>query len=972
MIINNNLASLVAYNSLSSTNKSLQKSLQTLSTGLRINSSSDDAAGFAISNKMRSQIGGLDTAIRNSRDGISLLQTAEGALEETNSMLQRMRDLAIQASNDTLTSQDRSYIQAEIDELKGNIDRIANNTQFNNKRLLDGSSGALWSSSDAGLKAHINGGLTSIDSFGQKVSSEGNYRIEVKADPGQAQVQKSNVYNLSDVVVKTRLETVEETVTETVTEEIAEISTEIIYEDQTLPHSIYINEGVDTLNATSGNGWNFQDGVLTITGNGTYNIVGTGEATTNRIVVSPNVNATVFLDNVNIKLDDTSSTISARQSAFYMARANVDLYLKGVNSLRGGRGGAGIYVPQALSSFPARLTISSASGDGSTDGTLIAEGIGNTGIGGGVDSVNSPLSSDSGQKSNSISIRGGTIIATSYVDTYADPSRQSSHNGIGSGIRGSIAITGGDVTAISMGTTNYNGASGIGGYRGADITISGGTVKAYGGSSATGRAGAGIGGFGGGIVYTSLGMGRIMIKNGLDITAVPGSENPSLGNPVQEIGNGGGGANWIVQYSDTLRPPTPRDIPEQAMINVKAPKEVIKETKREVTREVTRIVGFTTKEVKTEETSYKKLSEIKEFYNPSGTLTVDPHQTITITQGDGRTANITLYPDDTMYDVAEKINNAIANDLGQAMCTDNHSKFCTIADGTKNTSESVFSKEPVYDSEIWLRDENGSYVLDDEGNRITLPPEARFKGYDTYATMLVRSAIPGKAGELYFSGDEDLLHALGLNTIQESSESTFTASVYDAHSGRPVSTSVKATGPEFKSIIPPEIDIELDPMTDIRASWDKNTKRYIMSGNGTYSSALHLKDNGTILQVGANSGEDMLLSFGDMSCSNLGIKQVIVTTSDTAKRAIGIIDRAINRVSKQRAKIGAYENALERNVDNLTTESANLTLTDSRIRDADMSKAMMNFVKFQTLNQAGTSMLAQANQLPQSVLSLLQ
>ena len=151
-----------------------------------------------------------------------------------------------------------------------------------------------------------------------------------------------------------------------------------------------------------------------------------------------------------------------------------------------------------------------------------------------------------------------------------------------------------------------------------------------------------------------------------------------------------------------------------------------------------------------------------------------------------------------------------------------------------------------------------------------------------------------------------------------------------------------------------------------------NTKRYIMSGNGTYSSTLHLKDNGTILQVGANSGEDMLLSFGDMSCSSLGIKQVIVTTSDTAKRAIGIIDRAINRVSKQRAQIGAYENALEHNVDNLTTESANLTLTDSRIRDADMSKAMMNFVKFQILNQAGTSMLAQANQLPQSVLSLLQ
>ena len=172
MRIMNNFPALTAFTALNSTNKSLQKTIKSLSTGLRINSASDDAAGFAVSEKMRSQIRGLDVALRNSQDGISLLQTAEGALSQMNDMLQRMRDLSIQASNDSLTSNDRQYIQLEIDQLKDEINRIAGTTQFNKKRILDGSSGALWASSDPGVRARINGGLTYTDKFGQKVSSE--------------------------------------------------------------------------------------------------------------------------------------------------------------------------------------------------------------------------------------------------------------------------------------------------------------------------------------------------------------------------------------------------------------------------------------------------------------------------------------------------------------------------------------------------------------------------------------------------------------------------------------------------------------------------------------------------------------------------------------------------------------------------------------------------------------------------------
>ncbi len=138
MRINHNIAALNTYRQLSVNNTLQQKSLQKLSSGLRINSAADDAAGLAISEKMRGQIRGLEQATRNAQDGISLIQTAEGALNETHSILQRMRELAIQSSNDTNTSVDRAEIQKEVDELSKELSRIGNNTEFNTQNLLDG------------------------------------------------------------------------------------------------------------------------------------------------------------------------------------------------------------------------------------------------------------------------------------------------------------------------------------------------------------------------------------------------------------------------------------------------------------------------------------------------------------------------------------------------------------------------------------------------------------------------------------------------------------------------------------------------------------------------------------------------------------------------------------------------------------------------------------------------------------------
>ena len=165
MRINHNIAALNTYRQLSSATTAQSKSMEKLSSGQRINRAGDDAAGLAISEKMRGQIRGLDQASRNSQDGISLIQTAEGALNETHAILQRMRELAVQGGNDTNTSDDRTQIQTEIDQLTKEVDRIANTTEFNTQNLLGGSfSATLQVGANDGQT--INFSISKMDSTG--------------------------------------------------------------------------------------------------------------------------------------------------------------------------------------------------------------------------------------------------------------------------------------------------------------------------------------------------------------------------------------------------------------------------------------------------------------------------------------------------------------------------------------------------------------------------------------------------------------------------------------------------------------------------------------------------------------------------------------------------------------------------------------------------------------------------------------
>ncbi|WP_047475779.1 flagellin [Bacillus siamensis] len=171
MRINHNIAALNTSRQLNAGSNSAAKNMEKLSSGLRINRAGDDAAGLAISEKMRSQIRGLDMASKNAQDGISLIQTSEGALNETHSILQRMSELATQAANDTNTDSDRSELQKEMDQLASEVTRISTDTEFNTKKLLDGTAKDLTFQIGANEGQTMSLSINKMDSESLKVGT---------------------------------------------------------------------------------------------------------------------------------------------------------------------------------------------------------------------------------------------------------------------------------------------------------------------------------------------------------------------------------------------------------------------------------------------------------------------------------------------------------------------------------------------------------------------------------------------------------------------------------------------------------------------------------------------------------------------------------------------------------------------------------------------------------------------------------
>jgi len=196
MRINNNVMAMNTHRQLGMTTSSAGKSMEKLSSGFRINRAGDDAAGLSISEKMRGQIRGLNQASRNSQDGISLIQTAEGALNETHAILQRMRELAVQSANDTNVSVDRASLNDEFKQLKAEITRIGKNTQFNEKDIIKADNTVI-------LQVGANGGQTmTINLKGQTIGQLGEDEVDLSANSISTRADASTaIGNVNSAIV---------------------------------------------------------------------------------------------------------------------------------------------------------------------------------------------------------------------------------------------------------------------------------------------------------------------------------------------------------------------------------------------------------------------------------------------------------------------------------------------------------------------------------------------------------------------------------------------------------------------------------------------------------------------------------------------------------------------------------------------------------------------------------------------------
>ncbi len=1014
MVIQHNIPALQTYNIVNSTSNSLQNSIAKLSSGLRINSAADDAAGLAISEKMRSQIRGLDRAVSNTQDGISLIQTAEGALQETHSILQRMRELSVQAANDTLTQQDRAYIQEEVDQLKDEITRVGNTTQFNKKKLLNGESSALWSSSDLETKAIVRGSLRDVDQFGQKKSVEGNYKIRVKADPGQAEVQKSDIMTIKHPNVLT-----DKTVN--TADGVKDVAV-----DNMTPGTYKLDVGAGQATAAAG------DVVLT----GSYGI-GAGKES----VTQYNDTQTVsFTAKVAADAADVAVTISL---------GSTDLVTLG------GDAGDTIIAAGALSAADQAAlfantkwkqnTADPARWLASTDNDALSL----------TDLLNQELTaanSDYEIESIALNDDGDALVfklkGSSTFDT------DTSTTGIEQVLKFDLKhVSGGNIVSRTTTTATADAETNVT-ITNADkadnyFTVASDQTNTKNGSVLFEVVGKDTDNK----TVTLKATATVLDQNGKNSTATMDNivlkyddTNPTVANldelfytadeeyvsdattnppttkkfldddtaqvsisltsdDLDKIGENGKFVFFVSAGVSTADTPATNSIaltlsgdidknwddtwsggvfggkeavdatdPSKAVYNANSVKYVLDGTQlddtevhlknfilNERTGTVTEgdtyittddkfttatggnlldsagavkedtLAAFTTAYIGKTANGDVKLRDLDKFWNSEGKFMLDDAKTLTLNQGNGNTASITLYANDTLDEVATKINNAIATGLGQSKYVNDATKFATFVseDGDNN-----FASEAVP------------------------------------GTFIIRSVVPGAQGEITFSGDQEILDALSLNTIQDSKETTYSVDVLDEHTGKVLAQNVKTTGNVMHGVIHENVDVEFGALTGVSATWNDNLKKFTYDSE-MQTTTLHLADNTTVLQIGANEGEDLAMDIGDMRSHALGLDEVNMMSHDRAARSITVIDNAIDRVSTQRAKLGAYQNRLEYTASNLTTASENLTSAESRIRDADMAKEMMNFTKLNIMLQAGNSMLAQANQQPQNVLSLI-
>ncbi|MBR1604237.1 MAG: flagellin, partial [Synergistaceae bacterium] len=671
---------------------------------------------------------------------------------------QRMRELAVQAANDTLTQEDRSYIQLEVDELKNQVDNIANTTQFNKKRLLDGSCAGNWSSNDLRVKAYVRGSLREIDQFGQKSAFEGNFKIRIDASAtGAGEVQKTSIFKIKhpNVITDVSLNT--------------EDGVEAVRVDNIPAGDFTIKAAkVETEQATPYTTDAISD--ITVTGQATdakatvkISLANGGEATAKVDIASDGADGTILgsdlieaikgmgLQGLTVAEDETDPTklvLTSTKGAVTLEIANDDT--TNANAIAAPSVTAGTAKDVAKPG----ATVTGAYGLEDVDTTLI--------------DMKTTSAHNASILFEVVSVGKDSVTLKASSNVLSADGNMENH------MLDNIILTQGDTTASTAGSTFKLGSL----LGEADYTFTMNLLA--------------------NVEASAFEAGDKFVVNVLGAGGGKDSEGNTIIPDMTVKISGTQDQNWPdkwdkdvtldeLQYNLDSSKVQNREVHfRNYYLNSDNGKvyegDVVVTTNdkfvaanMDLANKET-LASFTSAYIGKIATGDTCLRDLDKFWNASGVFMLEDPQTLTITQGDGKSATVTLYATDTINDLKNKLNNAIANDLGQ-----------------------------------------GQYVTSDANKFVTFVEDPENSGFETVqGTFLIRSIIPGTAGSLTFSGDEDFINAFATNIVSKSSETSFTASLYDAHTGSAIATGVTVTGNKLIGVLHENVDIEFDPLADIK------------------------------------------------------------------------------------------------------------------------------------------------------------
>ena len=1005
LVVNTNIASLVAQKNLGESQAKLDTAMERLSSGSRINSAADDAAGLAIGSRMEAQVRGLNQAVRNANDAISLSQTAEGALEEITSMLQRMRELAVQSSNGANSLADRQSLQSEISALQSEIDRVATNTEFNGRVLLDGSFGTNFQIGDkAGQTINLSVANMSSTALGSDTAAAGTTAVtsasfkgtEATATKSQLTFNANDTYKFSlsvqgldgDDVAHYNIEG--SVINGGAKDIVDSINSALRAAPELLGSSARTDSSVALANAADSIRVSYVGNTVTVenlTGGdidvkaGHYDGSSAPTGTSTFAASGGTMSFASIVGDTASSAANDNKTIGANSFAATSLRNNGPVSSSSSSGLNPASMTFNFADPAAATTDSVENGLTVFDADSVIVLDITANGVTKTINTGKISAIADGASAMGALKAQldaalSTAGLGDTYAVT--VDETDDTFTLTRADGVNFSVKdgtGANYDTGGDGTTMKL----YQSI--------VDLTTSDAKIKTSGDSIEltidAGAADADHDALTDGITDATDLTFKLTDSDGATVeldTGAIGADTAAalIANLQTAVDNAGAG--YTVEAGATANEiKFTHDLGKTFTVELTA-KAGLDDDARIYQSDATRITtsaqtstngtvaSTTTSTAETKSVMFLDLVG-NDTYSFKG-AEVNSSSNIT----DNKTAAIEVVHNGTV----ESLENAatkVASYLNTIPGSTNYEFTASVVDGRIKIEEANGARFAITD---FASTGDGKILASVEaGQNVSGARSSVMLDDTTYAS----SAGTDGAGS---AGVTDI-------DLKVSATDTYSFAITDGTATAVVdpvkvigTQATSSTGTEFKAAI----DVALK-----RAGLDDVITVTAVAGAENVSPGVTLKHSlgyeikiedfvslgQGVMQVAKGDGSDdptagitkFLDDDGGVAASET-VNKVTVESEATAASAITVLDRALEQVASQRGSLGAIQNRLSHTINNLTNVSLNTSAAQSRIEDADYAVEAANLAKAQIMQQAGTSMLAQANAMQQTVLSLLQ